>query len=132
MNRVRRSGLAALLILGVSACTTRPPLEAPAPLSPAAERGRSFALRACGGCHALDGAREGPNAVAPAFASIRLRHTEISLERNLEAIAREGHGEMPPIYMTRSEIDDLVAYIETLTPGARLPQRAAAARLGGT
>jgi mono/diheme cytochrome c family protein len=45
-----------------------------------------------------------------------MRHTAIGLERSLAQIARDGHGEMPPIYMTAAEVQDIVAYIESLTP----------------
>ncbi|MDO8411852.1 MAG: cytochrome c [Phenylobacterium sp.] len=105
------------LTAALAACATG---EGPAPtaLSPAAERGQQFVLRACAGCHAVAGREASPNAVAPAFASIRMRHTEVGLERSLAQIAREGHGEMPPIYMTGAEMDDIVAYIESLAPVA--------------
>ena len=108
------------LAAALSACATGegPP---PASLSPAAERGQQFVLRACAGCHAVAGREASPNAVAPAFASIRMRHTAIGLERSLAQIAREGHGEMPPIYMTNAEMSDIVAYIESLGPVATAP-----------
>ncbi len=108
------------LTAALSACATGegPP---PASLSPAAERGQQFVLRACAGCHAVAGREASPNAVAPAFASIRMRHTAIGLERSLAQIARQGHGEMPPIYMTNAEMSDIVAYIESLAPVATAP-----------
>jgi cytochrome c len=111
----------ALMILTLSAALTACATveqTAPAPLSPAATRGQQFAQRACAGCHAVAGRDASPNAVAPAFASIRMRHTEIGLERSLQQIAREGHGEMPPIYMTSAEMADIIAYIEALGPVA--------------
>jgi len=109
-----------ILAVTLTACATGegPP---PAPLSPAAERGQQFVLRACAGCHAVAGREASPNAVAPAFASIRMRHTAIGLERSLAQIARQGHGEMPPIYMTNAEMSDIVAYIESLAPVATAP-----------
>ena len=108
------------LTAALAACATGEG-PAPAPLSPAAERGQQFVLRACAGCHAVAGREASPNAVAQAFASIRMRHTEIGLERTLTQISREGHGEMPPIYMTSAEMGDIVAYIESLAPVARGP-----------
>jgi len=118
---MRRTSVVLALVLGVglSGCVSSPPAPEPQPLSAAAERGRSFALRACGGCHALGSGRRSANAVAPSFATIRMRHTSLALERALADIARQGHGEMPPIYMTAGEIDDLVAYVESLEPMAR-------------
>lgn len=99
--------------------TTQPPPRQP--LSPAAERGLQFVTRACAGCHAVGYDGHGANAVAPPFASVRMRHTAIGLERSLAQIAREGHGEMPPIYMTAAEMQDIVAYIESLEPMAEGP-----------
>ncbi len=61
---------------------------------------------------------------------VRLRHNAVALERTLDRIAREGHGEMPPIYITSAEIEDLVAFIETLGPVADLrPPAASEVRL---
>lgn len=116
---VRRS--LAMLICGLSlaACAGGGDF-APAPLSPAAERGQQFAARACAGCHAFAAPARSPNTAAPSFAVIRLRHNEVALERTLERIAREGHGEMPPIYITSAEIEDLVAFVESLEPVAQL------------
>lgn len=111
---------AAVALSGLAACASVEPAGQPAALSASAERGRSFAARACAGCHELGGGRQSANAVAPQFSSIRMRHTEIGLERTLEKIAREGHGEMPPIYMTRSEMSDLVDYIASLEPVAQV------------
>ena len=104
----------------LTACAT-PQHGPPQPLSPAAERGLQFVSRSCAGCHAVGGAGHSANAVAPPFASVRMRHTSIGLERSLAQISREGHGEMPPIYMTASEMQDIVAYIESLEPVAAGP-----------
>jgi len=111
----------AMLICGLSLAACAGGEEfAPTPLSPAAERGQQFAARACAGCHAFAAPARSPNIAAPSFAVIRLRHNEVALERTLERIAREGHGEMPPIYVTSAEIEDLVAFIESLGPVAEL------------
>lgn len=103
------------------------------PLSPAAARGQQFAERACAGCHAFAAPARSANTAAPPFAVVRLRHNEVALERTLETIAREGHGEMPPIYITSAEIEDLVAFIESLEPVAGLDPGAPASgvRLSG-
>lgn len=101
----------------LTACATPQPGPTPA-LSPAAERGLQFVTRSCGGCHAVGYGGHSANAVAPPFASVRMRQTAIGLERSLAQISREGHGEMPPIYMTAAEMQDIVAYIESLEPMA--------------
>jgi mono/diheme cytochrome c family protein len=57
---------------------------------------------------------ESPNASAPTFGSIRLRYSALSLPRRLQEISKDGHFEMPPIYMTPDEIRDITAYVETV------------------
>ena len=116
-----RDALIILCLAGaLTSCAT---IEAaqPQPLSPAAERGLQFVTRSCAGCHSVSYSGHSANAVAPPFASVRMRHTAIGLERSLAQIARDGHGEMPPIYMTAAEMQDVVAYIESLEPIAQGP-----------
>lgn len=111
-----RNAMVVLSLAGVlAACATMAP-GPPMSASPAAERGLQFVTRSCAGCHAVGNVGQSANAVAPPFASVRMRHTAIGLERSLAEIARDGHGEMPPIYMTAAEVQDIVAYIESLTP----------------
>lgn len=116
-----RDALFVLSLAGALASCATPQAVAPQPMSPAAERGMQFVTRSCAGCHAVNGSGHSANAVAPPFASVRMRHTSIGLERSLAQIAREGHGEMPPIYMTAAEVQDIVAYIESLEPVAAAP-----------
>lgn len=116
-----RDALILLCLAGALASCATPPKGPPPPLSPAAERGLQFVTRSCAGCHAVGGGGHSANVVAPPFASVRMRHTAIGLERSLAQIAREGHGDMPPIYMTPAEMQDIVAYIESLEPLAGRP-----------
>ncbi len=115
-NALRVLGLAGIL----AGCASIGP-EPPETSSPAAERGLQFVTRSCAGCHAVGHGGHGANAAAPPFASVRMRHTAIGLERSLVQIARDGHGEMPPIYMTAAEVQDIVAYIESLAPVSQAP-----------
>ncbi|MGQ3017062.1 c-type cytochrome [Phenylobacterium sp.] len=126
-----RDALIILSLAGALASCATPQPAPPQPMSPAAERGLQFAVRSCAGCHAVDSAGHSANAVAPPFASVRMRHTAIGLERSLAQISREGHGEMPPIYMTAAEMADLVAYIESLEPIAEAPAPATQVRTAG-
>jgi len=123
-----RDALIILSLVGALASCATPQTAPGQPLSPAAERGLQFVTRSCAGCHAVNGAGHSANAVAPPFASVRMRHTSIGLERSLAQIAREGHGEMPPIYMTAAEMQDIVAYIESLEPVAAAPGEGARVR----
>lgn len=128
MRRTFASFACLVSLSGLAACASG--VGEPVPPSAAAERGRQFAERACAGCHAFAAPARSPNTAAPSFAVVRLRHNAVALERTLDRIAREGHGEMPPIYITSAEIEDLVAFIETLGPVADLrPPAASEVRL---
>ena len=105
-------------------------LGAVAPTSPltassrdAATRGLYVALAVCAACHkvALPGA--GPDAIAPSFAVIHARYTAADLHRLLQEISADGHREMPPIHMSADEIEDVAAYIATVTPPTTKPRR---------
>lgn len=126
-----RDALIILSLAGALASCATPQAAPPQPMSPAAERGMQFAVRSCAGCHAVGGGGHSANAVAPPFASVRMRHTAIGLERSLAQISREGHGEMPPIYMTSAEMADLVAFIESLEPVAEAPGAGALVQRAG-
>jgi cytochrome c len=86
------------------------------PVGSAVDRGRFVALRSCAGCHAVGGTDISPNHIAPPFSLIRMKHDEAGLRRLLADISRNGHYEMPPIYMTEDEIRDVSAYIQTVEP----------------
>lgn len=79
----------------------------------AEERGRTFAVRRCAGCHTVGqdggGAQEGP-----AFRTLAFRYNPISLERRSAEVSEHGSDRMPPVSFTRQEAEDLLAYIATL------------------
>ncbi|WP_374470033.1 cytochrome c [Phenylobacterium sp.] len=109
---MRRTLLIAALSALVAACATGSgPGRAPAS---AAERGAQFAWRACNGCHAVGPEGGARNGAAPAFRDLRLRFTSLQLERRLAEISRNGHYEMPPVFISREEAADIAAYVESL------------------
>jgi mono/diheme cytochrome c family protein len=81
---------------------------------PAVERGQAFAERRCAGCHVV-GMDDRDGASGPPFRALRMRFNALSLQRRFAEISQHGSGEMPPIQISRSEAEDLVAYIESLT-----------------
>ncbi len=74
------------------------------------DRGRN-----CADCHAIN-TGQSPNGGAPAFAIIRLRTNELSLEWRLAQLSRKGHFEMPPRSISDDEIKDVAAYLQTVEP----------------
>jgi mono/diheme cytochrome c family protein len=72
-------------------------------------RGAQLARQWCANCHVMDGAgtatvQQGP----PSFRSIGLTAEQ------LRTFLTHPHGAMPDFALTRTEIDDVIAYIETL------------------
>jgi mono/diheme cytochrome c family protein len=80
------------------------------------EAGHRFVQRACAGCHAIGPQGASPNPHSPPFRTVSGLLPGPSLESELESIARRGHVEMPPIYMTPDEIRDVAAYIRAVAP----------------
>lgn len=113
--------LVAALALFCTGCSAAMPAAAPqsSPVTPdgraaAAERGRRFADSACASCHATGPAGASPLAAAPPFRQVVDRYP---LDR-LEAAFAEGlvtsHPAMPTFTFRASEIDDLIAWLETV------------------
>ena len=117
-----RSTLALLAVLSLSDAAHAGP-DPGAGVAPAT-RGLFVALRKCAACHAVGPLGAGPDAEAPPFGTIRLRHDPASLRRRLGEIASIGHQKMPPIRLSAQEIEDVASYIETVAPPAASPPQA--------
>lgn len=76
------------------------------------EAGWHLAARWCSHCHLIDAAGHGTD-VAPAFPAIAREHR--GDKRWLRAWLSAPHPPMPNLNLSRGEIDDLVAYLESLT-----------------
>ncbi|MFC3068348.1 c-type cytochrome [Phenylobacterium soli] len=115
--QTRASLLVALVVSGLAlaaaACTTA---TAPAP-GPAAGNasGRAFVERACAGCHATGPSGASAHPRAPAFRDLARTRSDAQLAAAIGEISRNGHVEMPPIYVTPEETTAVVAYMRSLT-----------------
>jgi cytochrome c len=101
---VRRSVAVALTFAGM--VTAFPAAAAAAD----AARGSQLARQWCAHCH-ITGTAPAPGTVQqgpPAFATIGMTADQ------MHAFLTRPHGAMPDLALTRSEIDDVIAYIETL------------------
>ncbi len=83
-------------------------------LSPAEQRGMTFAATNCAGCHSIDRVTRSPLRIAPPF---RTLHERYRVEALAEAFAEgivTGHPTMPEFRLDPDQINDLLAYLKTL------------------
>jgi cytochrome c len=75
-------------------------------------QGERLARQWCVNCHVIDGS--GPSATLPQGPpSFRVAAGHLN-PGELRAFLTHPHGQMPDLSLTRSEIDDLIGYIESL------------------
>lgn len=111
---ILHSGLLALMFLAAAPAVTAG--ENPLPASQA--RGRELARTVCSACHAVETKGASPDTRAPPFRALAGRHVPLTLQRRLADIAETGHYDMPPINLHADEVQDVVAYINSLEPPA--------------
>jgi cytochrome c len=85
-------------------------------LSPAAQRGLTFARANCAQCHAIDKVSESPLTIAPPFRDLHLKFSTDSLRRRLSEGISANHPTMPTFRLDADQISDFVAYLQTLEP----------------
>ena len=78
------------------------------------KHGKKLAKQWCSNCHLIGGDQMAGGDTAPTFTSI----AETAAERtdDLQAWLADPHPPMPNLSLTHYEIDDLLAYIESLRP----------------
>jgi mono/diheme cytochrome c family protein len=77
-----------------------------------AESGRLFAQALCTECHSVERETAGIGQFAPDFTAIARRRSTGA--RSLNAFLGSAHNLMPDFELSRSEADDIVAYILSL------------------
>ena len=80
----------------------------------AASRGRAIALVGCASCHAVDATGSSPFAPATPFRDIVQRRSLDDIEAGFAQGLVTTHPAMPPYVFRAGEIDDLIAYLQTL------------------
>jgi mono/diheme cytochrome c family protein len=80
------------------------------------EEGQRIAERLCAGCHTISGQAPSPLAAAPPFALIGRKYPVSHLAEALAEGIVTGHGpvRMPEFVFEPDEIDDLLAYLESV------------------
>ena len=79
-----------------------------------AEAGLAIAEKACAACHAITVDGDSPHQDAPPFAQVVQRYDPSSLEEALAEGIVTGHPDMPVFVFKMQEIEDFIAYLETL------------------
>jgi len=79
-------------------------------------QGRLLAERNCAWCHAIGRIGDSPNPRAPRWRDLQKRHPIQALRDPLSRGIARPHDEMPKFELSDSEIDTIVAYINSLNP----------------
>lgn len=80
-------------------------------------QGRLLAEKNCSRCHAVEAGGTSPNKEAPAFRNLNQRHPLYWLRQPSTRGIQATHEQMPKFNVSPSEIDTIVAYINSLSPG---------------
>lgn len=82
------------------------------PLLPDPEKGEALAQHWCAACHLVSPDQKTANSDVPSFASIA--NNKKLTAKTLQVFLSTPHPKMPDMHLSRSEIADIVAYIESL------------------
>lgn len=83
-----------------------------------AAEGRRLAGSVCSACHVIQEGQRGPAMdAAPTF--VTMANDPAMTNERLRRFLNRPHSQMPPIQISRGEIEDLIAYIRTLKRPAR-------------
>jgi mono/diheme cytochrome c family protein len=83
-------------------------------VSPAEQRGKTFALTNCARCHSIDRVTESPLKIAPPFRTLHLRYPVETLGEALAEGIYTGHPSMPAFELDPDQIHDLLSYLKSL------------------
>lgn len=111
--------LAIGLLAVVAACAHEspdPPAAAPQAAAAAAsvESGRHLAQIYCAGCHAIGETGESTHPMSPPFRELSRQYPVNSLEEAFAEGVLVGHPDMPEFRLEPEQIDDLLAYIQSI------------------
>ena len=80
------------------------------------EHGRALVEANCSPCHATGMTGDSPHPQAPPFRTLAARYPVEMLEEALGEGIMTGHPDMPEFIAEPGQIDDIIAYLKTLTP----------------
>jgi len=83
-------------------------------MSPAEQRGKTFAVTNCARCHSVDRTSQSPLTIAPPFRTLHLRYPIENLGEALAEGISTGHPTMPEFQLEPDQIHDLLSYLKSL------------------
>jgi len=83
-------------------------------VSPAEQRGKTFALNNCARCHSIDRVTASALKIAPPFRTLHLRYPVDTLAEAFAEGIVTGHPTMPEFQLDPDQIHDLLSYLKTL------------------
>jgi cytochrome c len=83
-------------------------------VSPAEQRGKTYALTNCARCHSIERVTQSPLKIAPPFRTLHLRYPVETLGEALAEGIYTGHPSMPAFELAPDQIHDLLSYLKTL------------------
>lgn len=104
------------LVAVMSACAPTPAPESP-PAPPAygdVEQGRHLAELYCVSCHAIGTEGESPHPMAPPLRTLSRNYPVNALEEAFAEGILVGHPDMPEFRFEPDQIDDLLAYLQSI------------------
>ncbi len=116
MRVFQRPGLSAALLAGlvVTGCAATGPGAPPLQPDPfAIARGREIAVFHCASCHQIGPTGASPSLMAPPFHSLYISYSRLSFNKAVMGAAGEAPHTMPGYDLSRDQVDDLLAYLES-------------------
>lgn len=104
------------LALMLGACAQSPPVAQPSspPTTADAAEGQRLAEIHCARCHAIGAEGESRHPLAPPFRTLSRNYPVNTLEEAFAEGILVGHRDMPEFQLEPSQIDDLVAYLQSV------------------
>jgi tetratricopeptide (TPR) repeat protein len=79
------------------------------------QQGKALVEKNCSPCHAVGAIGASPNKKAPEFRNLHARHPSLALREPLSRGIAAPHDEMPHFALSGSQIDTIIAYINSLS-----------------
>lgn len=108
--------------MAVSGCATSEGVRAPLQANPfQVARGQEIAEFRCARCHQIGPKGDSPSLMAPPFHSLYISYSRLTFKKAVVSAAGDGSHTMPGYDLSRDQVDDLLAYLESTrdAPAAR-------------